>query len=400
METRQEIYLSLKTDSLSEASSRADAVWREQIEGWELALAGQTSAAHLRYDAARRLAQRMGYRYVPQERLIEGPVNEVLDRLDAATDRQGRVSRAKAEALLGVVEPPRLTVSEALETYWVLAADRTAGKTEDQIRRWRNPRKKAIGAFIEAVGDLPLDEISRDDMLDFRDALWQRVRSGEVMAQSANKDITYLTGMLRLVSKMRRMHLDLPLDGLMLKAEPDRPRPPFSTSWIKDKILAPGALAGLNTEARCILLGMVNTGYRPSEGAALKAEDIRLDTNIPHIHITGRERRLKTPHSDRMIPLAGISLEAFRACPEGFPRYFDKPGLTATVNKYLRERGLLESEAHTLYGLRHSFEDRLLDAGVDERMRRDLMGHALNRERYGAGARMEKALEAVQAIAL
>jgi integrase len=56
------------------------------------------------------------------------------------------------------------------------------------------------------------------------------------------------------------------------------------------------------------------------------------------------------------------------------------------VNSYLFENGLLETDRHSLYGLRHSFEDRMLAAKIDERIRRDLMGHSLGRERYGEGA--------------
>ncbi|WAX93470.1 hypothetical protein N7E70_017465 [Aminobacter sp. NyZ550] len=67
----------------------------------------------------------------------------------------------------------------------------------------------------------------------------------------------------------------------------------------------------------------------------------------------------------------GISLEAFRAFPEGFPTYRFKDKISDTVNKFLRENGLLETQRHTLYGLRHSFEDRMLKAGIDERVRRD-----------------------------
>lgn len=42
----------------------------------------------------------------------------------------------------------------------------------------------------------------------------------------------------------------------------------------------------------------------------------------------------------------------------------------------------------------------MLAAGVDERIRRDLMGHALNRERYGKGANLEQLYLLVQATAL
>jgi len=64
-----------------------------------------------------------------------------------------------------------------------------------------------------------------------------------------------------------------------------------------------------------------------------------------------------------------------RAYLEGFERYRENSAnLSATVNKYLRANDLLEAPEHSHYGLHHSFEDRMLVAGIDERIRRDLMG--------------------------
>jgi integrase len=145
---------------------------------------------------------------------------------------------------------------------------------------------------------------------------------------------------------------------------------------------------------------MVNTGYRPSEGAMLTSAQIRLDTNIPYIKIEAVGRTLKTDSSERVIPLVGISLEAFRQFPNGFPRYADNPGLSDTINKFLRENKLLETPGHSLYSLRHSFEDRMLAAGVDERIRMDLLGHQIKRERYGAGADLEHLQRVVKSVAL
>jgi integrase len=51
------------------------------------------------------------------------------------------------------------------------------------------------------------------------------------------------------------------------------------------------------------------------------------------------------------------------------------------------------------YSLRHSFEDRLLRADVDERVRRDLLGHALGRERYGEGGGLAYKLKMVEKVA-
>ncbi len=69
----------------------------------------------------------------------------------------------------------------------------------------------------------------------------------------------------------------------------------------------------------------------------------------------------------------------------------------AVLNKFLRENGLMETAYHTLYSLRHSFEDRMLAAGIDDRIRRHLFGHRLDRERYGKGATLEHKQELLQA---
>ncbi|WP_268874930.1 hypothetical protein [Cereibacter johrii] len=42
----------------------------------------------------------------------------------------------------------------------------------------------------------------------------------------------------------------------------------------------------------------------------------------------------------------------------------------------------------------------MLSAEIDERIRRDLFGHTLNRQRYGSGASLEYAHRLLQAIAL
>ena len=198
---------------------------------------------------------------------------------------------------------------------------------------------------------------------------------------------------------MKRLGLSLPLGELSFKEGEKQTRPPFSEDWIRARLLAPGALDGLNGQARALLLGMINTGYRPSEGAALTADTIRLDCHVPHISIEPEGRQLKSHYARRVIPLTGVSLEAFKLYPQGFPRYRNRATLSAVVNKFLRANGLLETPRHSMYSLRHSFEDRMLAAGIDERIRRDLFGHRLDRERYGKGASLEHVAKLVARIA-
>jgi len=269
------------------------------------------------------------------------------------------------------------------------------------LRRWENPRRKAVRNFIAVVEDKPIADITGDDMLEFRNWWMEKLESDGLTANSANKDLIHLGDVLKTVNKMKRLGLVLPLKDLGFKQGEASQRPPFSETWIKTKLLKPGVLDGLNTDARCLLLGMINTGYRPSEAACMTAAQIRLDHAVPHISIEPVGRQLKTKDSKRKIPLCGVSLEAFKERPDGFPRYqTSSASLSATVNKFLRTNGLLETPDHSLYGLRHSFEDRLLAAGIDERIRRDLFGHALNRERYGKGATLEALRDLIHRVAL
>lgn len=404
VEPRKFIWLSLHTDSPSLAQAKGDAAWEQMIAAWEAKLAGDTSDAEQRFAAARDLAEARGFRYLRADKVAQLPITKLRDRFAAVSgfkDQPDRPDMRDAAALLGGAEEPPLTISRCLELYWTLAKDKTLGKSEDQIRRWENPRKKAVRNLVQVIGDKPIQEITGDDMLDFRNWWMERLDAEDLTPNSANKDLIHVSDVLKTVNRMKRLGLVLPLSDLSFMESEAKKRPPFSTSWIRDKLLAPGALDGLNPEARAILLVMINTGCRPSELAALTANTIHLGHNVPHISIEPEGRQIKTRHARRTIPLLGVSLEAMRAFPEGFPRYRNSSaGLSATVNKFLRENGLMETPDHVLYSLRHAFEDRMLAANIDDRIRRDLFGHRLTRERYGDGASLEQKQLLLQPTAL
>lgn len=400
IDQREYVWISLHTDLEDVARRKAAAVWEEMLEAWEAKLHGDTEDYDERLAAAKHLAGIRGFRYLPVSQVVKLPHDEFYARALKTMRKDGSIDPKEAEALMGVVPKPKLTLSQCLKEFWKLAHDRTIGKSEDQIRRWRNPRIKAINNLISVIGDQEIDAITADDMLDFREWWMDRIRTEGLTPNSANKDIIHIGNVLRTVNKMKRLNLNLPLSDLAIREGEKKTRPAFSVDWIKTKLLAPGALDGLNAEARAILLGMVNTGYRPSEGAAITSAQIRLDHAVPHISIEPVGRQLKSQYARRKIPLLGVSLDAFRQFPEGFPRYRDSAALSATVNKFLRTHGLLETPGHSMYSLRHSFEERMMAAGIDDRARRDLFGHALDRERYGGGATLEMMRDMLKPLAL
>jgi hypothetical protein len=80
-----------------------------------------------------------------------------------------------------------------------------------------------------------------------------------------------------------------------------------------------------------------------------------------------------------------------RAQPQGFPAYFDKSAaLSATVNKFLKSRKLRPTDRHSLYSLRHTFEDRLTAVEPPEKIQAFLMGHRYDRPKYGSPPSLEQ----------
>ncbi len=152
-----------------------------------------------RHEAARTAALASGFRYRPLEQLIgERAIEDVVRRLlavDAQGRSQGELLPCKVEALLGGVEEPGVTVSEALDLYLnEIAIDDQYGKSDAQAHQWRKVKRLSISYFIEQVGDLRLSEITRDHALKYHRYRSERV-TGEhgggaaVKPNTANRHI-------------------------------------------------------------------------------------------------------------------------------------------------------------------------------------------------------------------
>jgi site-specific recombinase XerC len=161
-----------------------------------------------------------------------------------------------------------------------------------------------------------------------------------VTGQTANKDFIHLRSVLKTVNSKKRLQIVLPNEKISLPETEPEERPPFSDDWIETRLLAPGALDGLNDQARAIFKVMMNTGLRLIEIASLTSEEICLDDpkegGLSYVQVLPIGRELKTRRAKRRVPLLGVSLEALRAFPEGFSTYRGKSAtLSMTLNKYL-----------------------------------------------------------------
>lgn len=365
-----------------------------QIETFIADLRDGNGAEHARaaYDRAGALARRCGFTYRPMTDLVENAtVDELVERLAAIEKKVADRNNTEVDAIMGAVTEPVFTLSNALDRFIALSRNDLRGKNENQRRRWRNPLQLAVRNFIHVVDDKSLADITRNDALTFRD-WWVNDRIGRDVKTSnaANKELMHLRKIFRTVSDAHRLNLENPFSGLNITGDEKVRRLPISREHLETVMLLETALAKLNAEARGIILAMADTGARVNEITGLESDDILLDHATPHIVIRANSlRSLKTRHSHRVIPLVGVALKAMQDNPKGFPRYAGKnASASSAINKFLRENNLLP-DGCTLYGLRHSFQDRLIEVEAPERIQADLMGHKTLRPKYGKGPSFE-----------
>lgn len=320
------------------------------------------------------------------------PLLALVERVLALKD----ATPIQTEALLGGRAEPELTLTEALGMFWELSKDKVVNKSDHQVRKWKNPRRKAVGNFVALVGDKPLKTLTRSDMIAFRDWWLERIRNEHKSADSANKNLLHLRSVLETVSDHHQLGLDIEhlFKKILLRVRYRKTRLPLAAGQIT-AILNSDRLNNMHQEAKWFLHMIAETGARPAELVGLLPEDIRLDDPIPHIRIRSHDSyELKTDHSERVIPLVGYALDAFRMMPQGFQHYRNKSDiLTTAVNKFLRSNKLVPDKYYTCYSFRHSFQDRILRVNAPDKVQAELMGHKFDRPMYGDGASLEQKLE-------
>ena len=399
-ETRKFVKISLGTRDEAEAHRKAS-VYNDFIEDYwrSLIKTEGNNDADLSYKLAIKRAKAHGFAYKSIAEITKAPLLDVVERVGVASkhiDQPEAVS-----AVLGGEERPQIMLGQCAEAYWPLSADRLTNKSESQIRKWKNPRLAVMNSLIEVIGDKPLDEVTRSDILKYRQWWMERIRNEGISASTVNKNMIYARDVLQTVAIAHEVETDFDILFAKIRLkELEQSRPPFEASYVQDVLLSPDRLSGLNPEARLLVFAMADTGARESELIGLQEDDIILDHNIPHIWIRARKNRaLKTITSERKIPLVGSSYFAFKELPTGFIHYRNADTISTTINKFLRENDLKPTPQHTLYSLRHTFKDRLRDAQAPEEIIDELMGHKKSGPKYGRGHILERKHEWMKKIA-
>ena len=409
---RREIQRTLKTDSARKAAELVPAIRKEILDELNaMKLFQDQPESTGAYRAAHEIAKSRGLSYMPSETLLTAPLEETLIRFEQLRERD---SVGVARALLGGVKEPTLHLSELLEEVEKYRTHDNRHKNDDQMRKWRNPRIKAIRNLTISIGrkDICISEIDATVVQKHR-CFWQeKVSSGKTKPETANKDFILMRSMLNdYYESIGISDPPRPYSGIAIKKEryeKSNRKLEIPAEWITEKWFAPNAFDGINAQARDILLISIETGCRQSEISNLPPYAIVLNHPIPHLKIEVEQgdlrREVKNTVSQRLVPLVGVALAAAKRHPGGFPRFRGNSNYSGSINKVLRERGLLPSDHHTVGGTRHSFESRLKKMNLKSDDRGELMGHSVksirDRELYGDDMSLEDKLSLHNLIAL
>lgn len=401
VETRTLIYKSLDTDSRKVARQRRDICAAADDQRWHKIA---PSAFENFYPDAilkdlHQHARSFGYAYVPAKDLAKrATLEDVIDRIDAMgtlvkTPKMGR----DADALLGLVDASPVPITQALQIYLSeIAQDEQSGKSPEQLDAYIKVKRRAVANFVKINGDLAMREITRDHAQALRKFWADRIHPSDgskpMSGSSGNKDLGFLRKLYRrYFEHTGEEERQNPFRNLRFSPKILKKVKPFSNDWVQNEILKPDLFRGLNRDAALLLMVLVETGCRLSELTNIESKNIRLSDKIPHLRIRPTaNRELKSGSSERDIPLVGIAFEAMKRAPDGFPHYRDRGYLISqTLLKAFKSRKLLPSENHRVYSLRHSFEKRMLEGGLDYGLRCTLMGHKSDRPEYGDGGSLE-----------
>ena len=214
------VQISLKTDSETIARTKSVDVEAQLLAYW-IALSEDRGETE-RYSAMVKLAASRGIKYQQEDDLVKRGLGEVLDRIDSMTEAEAKVP-AISGAVLGAVKRPPMLLSAMPKLFFELERHVVITKSQDQIRRWQNPRKKAFKNLISTIGDLDIMKVERDDALEFKNWWQERILEEGLTENSANKDVTYISATFQKIIDHKRLPIDNHFRGLRFAEEAKTP---------------------------------------------------------------------------------------------------------------------------------------------------------------------------------
>lgn len=355
-----------------------------------------------------------------------------------------------AQAPLPVAHPvvpaaPVIAAAHAPESpaFLVVVEEHLAQQQREGVLAKSLDDKRAVAVLLtRIIGDLPIDQITRKDAHLFREtALKLPPRLHQLPYQPLEQSIAEATSTISITTfnnyvknlttffshAVREGYCSRnPFDGLRVRQrhKVSEERSVFSEGDLKrlfDSSTYPPAHGRKPNQYWLPLLGLY-TGARLNELCQLYTDDIVVVGGIACIHIraTRPDQKLKTPGSERLVPIHSKLLELGfldylqKVRAGGAQRVFPeltchkKHGYSAAPSKWfarLREQLGFRDEAgkKDFHSFRHTLADHLKQKGVAESLVGGLLGHqagGITFTRYGKDFRPEVLAPVMELVSL
>jgi integrase len=298
----------------------------------------------------------------------------------------------EAVQILSGTSKPRL--SDALELYLKVSPKRNNEK-------FCTYAKRSFGRTIEAIGDKPIDEVTRTD----GHGLVSRILDEGLATGSIRRLLNTAGAVLETYIKEKQINRTNPFASIPIPDEHAdvEEAVPYTVDELTQLVTA---CKEADDEPRWMLAMIADTGARLAEVAGLSLADICLDDPVPHMVIKVQPwRSLKNKASARVVPLVGCSLWAAQRIKDAaiggqtfaFPRYnktekTNSNSASAALNKWIK---VTLKQDHIIHELRHTIADRLRDVQCPADVRFAIGGWAVKGvgESYGQGYTLKKMAE-------
>lgn len=369
---RGHLFFSLSTRDPIEAAKRVQAETTRLEREWQILRNTDTETASAKAGALGILrkhdlkpGQAHEYRRFGLE--PDAFVNELLghsvdeDGISTGIDRDGLPMDLRLAADLFYADPEDVselmvpTFSEVVEKHLYFFPRR---KTDDQFHR-------SIRRFLDLNGDLLIDQYRRSH----GNAFVEDMRRTGLKKATIKRYLNQVRPVFETAIVELEVSMSNPLSKLKVPDDdcPTSKRGAFTPEQIR---AIQTRCREINDPARWCIALLSDSGARLSEIAGLKAQDVMLNDQVPHVLIAANELRgLKTPTSERRVPLVGEALWAANqalvdnSTPYLFPAFvhdsaINSGSISATLNKWLIDQSLREKD-QPLHSFRHSLRDRL-----------------------------------------
>jgi integrase len=251
-----------------------------------------------------------------------------------------------------------LKLSDALEMYCTLKGGNRSATFFAAARR-------NVGYVIEHLGDRPLDTYLSSDASAFRDWLISR----DLNLTSVKRIFGTVRAVVTLAISESGLNCINAFSKTFLPTHEKQKRATIDLANIRK---VQQVCFQMGDDRRLLVALISDTGLRLSEALGLCWDDVHLDHEYPHIALKEHPwRPLKTTSSKRLLPLVGCALEAVkllhkhRSTPFLFNSYTNAKqcngnSCSAALNKWLKQ---YVPDA-VMHSFRHTFRDRLRNAGV------------------------------------